>query len=67
MAIDVLLGGVSIKEILVMITKAKAIVHGSKAIEYALRESKHGTLVLSNLVQNENQGAIYKEFLQAQE
>ena len=50
-----------------MIAKAKAIAHGSKAIEYALRESKHGYLVLSNLVQNQTPGAIYKEFLQAQE
>ncbi len=50
-----------------MIAKAKAIAHGSKAIEYALRESKHGSLVQSNLVQNQTPGAIYKEFLQAQE
>ena len=50
-----------------MIAKAKAISHGSKAIEYALRESKHGSLVLSNLVQNQTPGAIYKEFQQAQE
>lgn len=50
-----------------MIAKAKAIAHGSKAIEYALRESKQGYLVMSNLVQNETPGAIYKEFLQAQE
>lgn len=50
-----------------MIAKAKAIAHGSKAIEYALRESKHGNLVLSNLVQNQTPGAIYKEFLQVQE
>lgn len=50
-----------------MIAKAKAIAHGSKAIEYALRESKHGYLVLSNLVQNQTPGAIYKEFQQAQE
>ena len=50
-----------------MIAKAKAIAHGSKAIEYALRESKHGYLVMSNLVQNQTPGTIYKEFLQAQE
>jgi len=50
-----------------MIAKAKAIAHGSKAIEYALRESKQGYLVMSNLVQNQTPGAIYKEFLQAQE
>jgi hypothetical protein len=50
-----------------MIAKAKAIAHGSKAIEYALRESKQGYLVMSNLVQNETPGAIYKEFLKAQE
>lgn len=50
-----------------MIAKAKAIAHGKKAIEYALRESKHGSLVLSNLVQNQSPSAIYKEFLQVQE
>lgn len=50
-----------------MIAKAKAIAHGSRAIEYALRESKHGSLVMSNLIQNETPGSIYKEFLQAQE
>ncbi len=50
-----------------MIAKAKAIAHGSRAIEYALRESKKGYLVMSNLVQNQTAGAIYKEFLQLQE
>lgn len=50
-----------------MIAKAKAIAHGSRAIEYALRESKQGCLVMSNLVQNQMAGAIYKEFLQLQE
>lgn len=50
-----------------MIAKAKAIAHGSRAIEYALRESKMGSLVASNLVQNETPGAIYKEFLELQE
>ena len=35
-----------------MIAKAKAIAHGVRAIEYALRESKMGALVASNLVQN---------------
>lgn len=49
-----------------MIAKAKAISHGGKAIEYALRESKEGSLVASNLVQNATPGAIYKEFLQLQ-
>lgn len=50
-----------------MIAKAKAIAHGSRAIEYALRESKKGSLVASNLVQNETPGAIYKEFQELQE
>jgi len=50
-----------------MIAKAKAISHGSRAIEYALRESKKGSLVASNLVQNETPGAIYREFLELQE
>ena len=50
-----------------MIAKAKAIAHGSRAIEYALRESKKGYLVMTNLVQNQSAGAIYKEFLQLQE
>nr|WP_319511875.1 relaxase/mobilization nuclease domain-containing protein [uncultured Draconibacterium sp.] len=50
-----------------MIAKAKAIAHGSRAIEYALRESKKGSLVASNLVQNETPGAIYNEFLELQE
>lgn len=50
-----------------MIAKAKAIAHGIRAIEYALRESKKGSLVASNLVQNETPGAIYNEFLELQE
>lgn len=49
-----------------MIAKAKAIEHGSRAIEYALRESKKGYLVTSHLVQNETAGTIYKEFLELQ-
>jgi len=49
-----------------MIAKAKAIEHGSRAIEYALRESKKGDLVMSHLVQNETAEAIYKEFLELQ-
>ena len=49
-----------------MIAKAKAISHGSRAIEYAMRESKKGGLIMSNLIQSETPDAIYKEFLQAQ-
>ena len=49
-----------------MIAKAKAIAHGARAIEYAMRESKKGYLVMSHLVQGETPDAIYKEFLQAQ-
>lgn len=49
-----------------MIAKAKAISHGSRAIEYAMRESKKGDLIMSNLIQSETPDAIYKEFLQAQ-
>lgn len=49
-----------------MIAKAKAISHGSRAIEYAMRESKKGDLIMSNLIQSETPDAIYQEFLQAQ-
>ena len=49
-----------------MIAKAKAISHGSRAIEYAMRESKKGDLIMSNLIQSETPDEIYKEFLQAQ-
>ena len=49
-----------------MIAKAKAISHGSRAIEYAMRESKKGDLIMSHLIQSETPDAIYKEFLQAQ-
>ncbi len=49
-----------------MIAKAKAIAHGARAIEYAMRESKKGYLVMSHLVQGETPDAIYKEFLQVQ-
>lgn len=49
-----------------MIAKAKAISHGRRAIEYAMRESKKGDLIMSNLIQSETPDAIYKEFLQAQ-
>ncbi len=49
-----------------MIAKAKAIAHGARAIEYAMRESKKGYLVAANLVQGETPDAIYKEFLQVQ-
>lgn len=49
-----------------MVGKAKAIAHGARAIEYAMRESKKGYLVMSHLVQSETPDAIYKEFLQAQ-
>lgn len=49
-----------------MIAKAKAISHGSRAIEYAMRESKKGDLIMPNLIQSETPDKIYKEFLQAQ-
>lgn len=49
-----------------MVGKAKAIAHGARAIEYAMRESKKGYLVMSHLVQSETPDAIYKEFLEAQ-
>ena len=49
-----------------MVGKAKAISHGARTIEYAMRESKKGYLVMSHLVQSETPDAIYKEFLQAQ-
>lgn len=50
-----------------MIAKAKAISHGNRTIEYAMRESKKGNLIMSNLIQSETPDAIYKEFLQAQQ
>ncbi|MBF0577593.1 relaxase/mobilization nuclease domain-containing protein [Dysgonomonas sp. GY617] len=49
-----------------MIAKAKAISHGSRAIEYAMRESKKGNLIASNLIQNNVPNKIYKEFVEAQ-
>lgn len=49
-----------------MIAKAKAISHGKNAIEYAMRESKKGNLITSNLVQSETPDEIHKEFLEAQ-
>lgn len=49
-----------------MIAKAKAIAHGKVAIEYAMRESKNGELVASNLIQNNTPNEIYKEFTDIQ-
>ena len=49
-----------------MIAKAKAIAHGGRAIEYAMRESKKGNLIMSNLIQNETPDKIYQEYLEAQ-
>lgn len=49
-----------------MIAKAKAISHGSRAIEYAMRESKKGNLIALNLIQNDVPDKIYKEFVEAQ-
>ncbi|KAA6341031.1 hypothetical protein EZS27_011122 [termite gut metagenome] len=49
-----------------MIAKAKAIAHGSRAIEYAMRESKKGDLIALNLIQNETPDKIYQEFVEAQ-
>lgn len=49
-----------------MIAKAKAIAHGGRAIEYAMRESKKGDFIMSNLIQNETPDKIYKEYLEAQ-
>jgi len=49
-----------------MIAKAKAIAHGDKAIEYAMRESKQSRLISSNLIQEESPDRIYKEFVEAQ-
>lgn len=49
-----------------MIAKAKAIVHGGRAIEYAMRESKKGDLIMANLVQSETPDKIYQEYLEAQ-
>ncbi len=43
-----------------MIAKAKAISHGSRAIEYAMRESKKGDLIMWNLIQSERPDAICK-------
>ena len=50
-----------------MIAKAKAISHGGRAIEYAMREAKKGDLVGSNLVQNDNPKDILAEFVQIQQ
>ena len=49
-----------------MIAKAKAISHGKTAIEYAMRESKKGSLITTNLVQSETPDEIYKEFIEEQ-
>lgn len=49
-----------------MIAKAKAIAHGKVAIEYAMRESKNGELVASNLIQNNTPNKIYNEFTDIQ-
>lgn len=49
-----------------MIAKAKAIAHGKVAIEYAMRESKNGELVASNLIQNNTPNDIYNEFADIQ-
>lgn len=49
-----------------MIAKAKAIAHGKVAIEYAMRESKNGELVVSNLIQNNAPNKIYNEFTDIQ-
>lgn len=49
-----------------MIAKAKAIAHGKVAIEYAMRESKNGELVASNLIQNNTPNEIYNEFTDIQ-
>ncbi|MFV0329153.1 MAG: relaxase/mobilization nuclease domain-containing protein [Dysgonomonas sp.] len=49
-----------------MIAKAKAIAHGKVAIEYAMRESKNGELVASNLIQNNTPNGIYNEFTDIQ-
>lgn len=50
-----------------MIAKAKAISHGGRAIEYAMREAKKGDLVGSNLVQNDTPKDILAEFVQIQQ
>ena len=50
-----------------MIAKAKAISHGGRAIEYAMRESKKGDLISSNLIQNDNPKDILAEFIQIQQ
>lgn len=49
-----------------MIAKAKAIAHGGRAIEYAMRESKQGRLISCNLIQEEAPDKIYREFTEAQ-
>ena len=49
-----------------MIAKAKAIAHGGRAIEYAMRESKQGKLISTNLIQEESPDRIYKEFVESQ-
>lgn len=49
-----------------MIAKAKAIAHGGRAIEYAMRESKNSDLVASNHIQNNTADKIYQEFLETQ-
>jgi len=49
-----------------MIAKAKAIAHGGRAIEYAMRVSKQGKLISTNLIQEELPDRIYKEFVELQ-
>jgi hypothetical protein len=45
-----------------MIAKAKAISHGKEAINYALKESKKGVFLASNLISSTNSAEILKEF-----
>ncbi|KAA6329073.1 hypothetical protein EZS27_022089 [termite gut metagenome] len=49
-----------------MIAKAKAIAHGNRAIEYAMRGSKKGNLIALNLIQNDTPDKIYQEFVETQ-
>lgn len=49
-----------------MIAKAKAISHGDRAIEYAMRPSKNSELIKSNLIQESTPEKIYREFAEIQ-
>lgn len=49
-----------------MIAKGKAIAHGKVAIEYAMRDTKKGDLIASNLIQNHTPNEIYNEFVDVQ-